>query len=99
MINTILSHAFPDDPVVGEEDATELRGESGAALRERIVKLVNGTLTLEVQEGEKKEWGLGAGQGLPPSTVLDMIDRGRCPGGDKGRVCSIYLDYLTFLTF
>jgi 3'(2'), 5'-bisphosphate nucleotidase len=31
-----LEQAFPADPVIGEEDAAELRGESGAAFRARV---------------------------------------------------------------
>ena len=84
IINTVLSHAFPDDPIVGEEDSTALRAETGGALRDRIVKLVNETLTLPLENGEKEEWGLGAGKALSSAAVLDMIDRGSSLGGSKG---------------
>ena len=35
-----LARAFPDDPVVAEEDATALRGEEHAAIRRRVVESV-----------------------------------------------------------
>ncbi|KAI0288768.1 hypothetical protein BC826DRAFT_1107507 [Russula brevipes] len=44
VINTILSHAFPDDPIVGEEDAAELRAPEGEALRTRVVELADDVL-------------------------------------------------------
>ena len=43
-MNTILSSVFPSDPIVGEEDAADLRLDSGTALRERIIQLVMGQL-------------------------------------------------------
>ena len=45
VINAILNRTFPDDPIVGEEDAADLRVDSGRALRDRIVELANETLT------------------------------------------------------
>jgi 3'(2'), 5'-bisphosphate nucleotidase len=48
IINTVLSHAFPDDPIIGEEDASDLRPSStkeGAdALRARVVELADDIL-------------------------------------------------------
>jgi 3'(2'), 5'-bisphosphate nucleotidase len=47
VINTILSQAFPDDPIVGEEDASDLRApttEAGHALRARVVELADDIL-------------------------------------------------------
>jgi 3'(2'), 5'-bisphosphate nucleotidase len=46
VINTILSQAFPEDPIVGEEDATELRApnEASQALRARVVELADDIL-------------------------------------------------------
>jgi hypothetical protein len=41
VVNTILGRAFPTDPIVGEEDAAELRQDTGDALRNRIVTLAN----------------------------------------------------------
>ncbi len=85
VINTILKNTFPDDPIVGEEDAADLRVESGKALRERIVQLANETLTAELLPGEKEEWGLGAKNGRTTDELLDAIDRGNYEGGRTGR--------------
>jgi 3'(2'), 5'-bisphosphate nucleotidase len=59
VINTVLSNAFPDDPIVGEEDASDLRPSSSSssssettttkekesdALRARVVELADDVL-------------------------------------------------------
>jgi 3'(2'), 5'-bisphosphate nucleotidase len=47
VINTILSQAFPDDPIVGEEDATDLckpNNEASQALCARVVQLADDIL-------------------------------------------------------
>jgi len=55
VVNTVLSHAFPDDPIIGEEDASDLRTfssssstgttkESSDALRARVVELADDIL-------------------------------------------------------
>ncbi|KAI1784583.1 hypothetical protein LXA43DRAFT_1186332 [Ganoderma leucocontextum] len=41
-----------DDPIVGEEDAADLRAESGKTLRDRITELAHEMLTAELQLGE-----------------------------------------------
>lgn len=81
----MLSRAFPDDPIVGEEDAADLRPESGTKLRNRIVELVNGTLTESLQPGERDEWGLGPSYAQTPEQIMDIIDRGNHGGGRTGR--------------
>ena len=62
VVNTILSRAFPGDPIVGEEDAKDLRGDSPEAttLRNRIVDLAVENLAGELGLGEMEEWGLGS---------------------------------------
>ena len=85
VINTILNRTFPDDPIVGEEDAADLRVESGKVLRARIAELANETLTAELQPGEKEEWGLGPNHTRTTDQLLDAIDRGNYEGGRTGR--------------
>ena len=85
VVNTILNRTFPDDPIVGEEDAADLRVESGTVLRERIIQLANETLIAELVPGEKEEWGLGPKNGRTTEQLLDAIDRGNYQGGRTGR--------------
>ncbi|KAI1782388.1 3(2),5-bisphosphate nucleotidase HAL2 [Ganoderma leucocontextum] len=59
VVNTILHRTFTDDPIVGEEDASDLR-----ILRDRIIELANETLTAELHPGEKTA-----------DQLLDAIDR------------------------
>ncbi|ELU38743.1 3',5'-bisphosphate nucleotidase [Rhizoctonia solani AG-1 IA] len=95
VVNTILSKAFPDDPIVGEEDAGDLRDNTDKArsLRERVIQLANGTLspppTLEeLKTGQNVgDWGLGAPR--TEAELLDAIDRGTHAGGEKGRMWTL----------
>ena len=43
-MNTILHNYFPNDPIVGEEDSGDLRGDTGKELREKILSLTNSVL-------------------------------------------------------
>jgi 3'(2'), 5'-bisphosphate nucleotidase len=85
VINTILSRAFPADPVVGEEDSGGLREDASALLRSRIVELANEALTSEIALGDNADWGIGPGQTRTTDELLDAIDRGSHTGGRKGR--------------
>jgi 3'(2'), 5'-bisphosphate nucleotidase len=40
LVSAALAAAFPDDPLVGEEDAADLRSEQNAELRQRVVSAV-----------------------------------------------------------
>ncbi|THH15722.1 hypothetical protein EW146_g4812 [Bondarzewia mesenterica] len=85
VINTILTSAFPTDPIVGEEDAADLRENS--ELRSRVVGLANDALGRELGLGEIAEWGLGRIR--TEQELLDAIDRGRYEGGRKGRMWTL----------
>jgi 3'(2'), 5'-bisphosphate nucleotidase len=69
---------------VGEEDAAELRAESGAEMRDRITGLANEALTGELGLGDNAEWGIGPGQEKTSAALLDAIDKGNHPGGSMG---------------
>ena len=84
VISTILKHAFPDDPIVGEEDASDLRAESGKEMKDRIVALANEALTEELGLGDNENWGIGPGQEKTDAEILDAIDRGNYEGGSSG---------------
>lgn len=98
VINTVLSRAFPDDPIIGEEDAADLRAGTPESdvLRARVVELADDVLAqpLNVHSGERAEWGLGRRWGA--DALLGAIDRGCHVGGRTGRT-SLRLFY--FLIF
>lgn len=56
----MLARACPDDPIVAEEDATDLRALAQAAVCAAVVRHVNAAL----------------GEAAPAAEVLDWIDRG-----------------------
>lgn len=93
VINTVLGKAFPDDPIVGEEDSGDLRRDTEPArlLRERVVQLANDSLSPSASAEETSSaqdlgaWGLGAARS--EAELLDAIDRGAYAGGAKGRTC------------
>ncbi|KAI1781968.1 3(2),5-bisphosphate nucleotidase HAL2 [Ganoderma leucocontextum] len=89
VVNTILNRTFTDDPIVCEEDASDLRVESGTTLRDRSIELANETLTGELHPGEKEEWGLGPNHGRTADQLLDAIDRGNYNGGRTGRMWAL----------
>lgn len=91
VVNTILTRAFPTDPIVGEEDATDLRQEGADILRNRIVDLANEALTANLTIGDRAEWGLGPGQQRTLDELLDAIDRGNDQGGPLGRASTVLL--------
>ena len=88
LISSILYRAFPDDPIVGEEDASELRTESGKEMKDRIVELANEGLTYELELGDNRNWGIGPGEQQSDEQLLDAIDRGNYEGGKVGRKSS-----------
>ncbi|PBK63799.1 3(2),5-bisphosphate nucleotidase HAL2 [Armillaria solidipes] len=89
VISTMIHNAFPDDLIVGEEDATDLRLDSGADLRRRIVELANEAIVGPLGVGDVKEWGIGPGHALSPGPLMDAIDRGNFQGGRTGRMWTI----------
>jgi len=93
VINTILSNAFPLDPVVGEEDSSDLRvssSETASHLKTRITDLANDALTAPVHEWERHEWGIGPShRRRTVNQVLDAIDRGKYAGGKLGRLWTL----------
>ncbi|KAF4622095.1 hypothetical protein D9613_009442 [Agrocybe pediades] len=89
VISTILHNAFPQDLIVGEEDASDLRAESGKEMKDRIVALANEALTEELALGDNTNWGIGPGQEKTDAEILDAIDRGNHEGGSTGRMWTI----------
>jgi len=90
VINTILTRSFPDDPIVGEEDAKVLRSaqtDELKHLRHHVVQLANDALSSPPTADERTEWGVGAPR--TEDELLDAIDRGMYEGGRKGRMWAL----------
>ncbi|TFY79242.1 hypothetical protein EWM64_g4771, partial [Hericium alpestre] len=85
VVNTILAQAFPSDPIVGEEEAADLR--VNPELCSRVVELANEALQGELGIGEMAEWGLGSPRS--EDALLEAIDRGNYEGGRKGRMWTL----------
>lgn len=83
-MDTILGNAFPDDPIVGEEDSADLRKEEGKTLRDRVVQLANESLAAELSHGDDSSWGIGPGKIRTSDQLLDAIDRGSYSGSRNG---------------
>jgi len=94
VISTILARAFPNDPIVGEEDTSALRGggvsQESQLLRDRITVLSNEALREALRRGDDESWGIGP-HALIRTTeeLLDAIDRGNHPGGSKSRMWTL----------
>ncbi|KAF7724739.1 hypothetical protein EC973_000767 [Apophysomyces ossiformis] len=71
IVNTYLYKHFPKDPIIGEEDSKDLRGDAGKVLREKVHSLTNGVLE--------------ANEKLSEDEILNAIDRGNYAGGPSGR--------------
>lgn len=85
VVNTILANAFPDDKIVGEEDAKDLRVEANSGLRDRVVELANHALVADLALGDNVQWGIGPGSQRTSEQLLEAIDRGNFEGGKSGR--------------
>ena len=79
IVNAILRSVFPKDPIVGEEDANELR--TNPELREKVWKLVSCTL----QETPSEELEQDGGLIKSDEEMMNLIDQGGFSGGSLGR--------------
>ncbi|KAF9577935.1 hypothetical protein BGW38_006558, partial [Lunasporangiospora selenospora] len=50
VVNSVLGQSFPLDPIVGEEDSKDLRGDEGRAMREKVLELANTGLDAPLSE-------------------------------------------------
>ncbi|KAH8601287.1 3',5'-bisphosphate nucleotidase-like protein [Bisporella sp. PMI_857] len=82
LIIAAIKSNFPDDEVVGEEEAQTLRDDTH--LRDQIWELVKGT-TLPDTSAEK----ILGGPIKSIDAMLDAIDAGNSPGGPKGRIWAL----------
>ncbi|EOR03966.1 3'(2'),5'-bisphosphate nucleotidase [Wallemia ichthyophaga EXF-994] len=86
LISLLLSKSFPNDPIVGEEDANDLKQptESSIQLKNRVTQLVNAELSKPQSIGESDNLELGTSR--DSNVLLDAIDRGTFQGGSSGRM-------------
>ncbi|TQV97425.1 hypothetical protein V2A60_006823 [Cordyceps javanica] len=82
LIIAALQHSFPDDAIVAEEEAAQLRDD--ATLRSTIWELVRSTALADADA----EARLG-GPIASVESMLDLIDKGNSPGGRAGRIWTI----------
>ncbi|TLS27227.1 hypothetical protein PpBr36_04759 [Pyricularia pennisetigena] len=82
LIISALKANFPEDEIVAEEEADALREDE--ALKKTIWELVS-TTKLSDEQAEKT---LGGAIGSVEE-MLELIDRGKSKGGDKGRIWAI----------
>jgi len=87
VISSMLAKAFPDDPLVGEEDTKDLR--ANPAMRNRVIDLANEALTADLAMGDNVQWGIGPGQTQSAEELLSAIDRGTYEGGSSGRMWTV----------
>jgi 3'(2'), 5'-bisphosphate nucleotidase len=84
LIISAIKHNFPDDMIVGEEDAAALRAPDGSLLRDRIWDLVR-TTHLQNFAAEQE-----LGGGIDSSdAMLDLLDLGRGTGGEGTRFWTV----------
>jgi 3'(2'), 5'-bisphosphate nucleotidase len=89
IVNAVLLSVFPKDPVVGEEDADELR--TNPELRAKVWNLVSSTL----QEISSRELETNGGSISNDVEMMSLIDKGNSNGGSVGRIkLSAYFSYL-----
>ncbi|BFZ53639.1 3'(2'),5'-bisphosphate nucleotidase [Savitreella phatthalungensis] len=77
IVNACLRQACPDIPIVGEEDAADLR--KNPELKEKVWALVKSTLDEEAKEDE-----IAVGKLENADQMLDCIDLGTYEGGASG---------------
>ncbi|MCJ1481181.1 hypothetical protein MMC06_001337 [Schaereria dolodes] len=82
LIIQAIRHNFPDDGIVGEEEASSLRGD--ASLAEQVWNLVK-TSKLDDAEAERE---LG-GRLESDEAMLNAIDAGNSAGGPTGRIWAL----------
>ncbi|KAF6805314.1 3',5'-bisphosphate nucleotidase [Colletotrichum sojae] len=82
LIIAALRHHFPEDEIVAEEEAAQLRTD--ASLRDQIWDLVR---TVKLDDANAESF-LG-GPIASAESMLELIDRGNSKGGARGRIWAI----------
>ncbi len=85
VVTHLLRGAFPDLPLVGEEDAAALREPSNRALADQVVAHVVAHVEANVEAHVEAHAVGETVPGLGFAEVLDLIDYGTYGGGASGR--------------
>lgn len=89
-MNLLISHHFPNDAIVGEEDSSDLREAGQESNLARIVKLANESLPFALDSQDEISWSALRSSKLSKAEWLDVIDRGNHSGGLKtGRMWTL----------
>lgn len=84
LIIAALQHNFPQDEIVAEEEAKDLR--ENTQLRDLVWDLIRDKATLSDSDAETKVLG---GPIKSAEAMLDFIDKGDSKGGSSGRIWTI----------
>lgn len=84
LIIAAIRSSFPDDEIVGEEDADALRAEDGKSLKDKVWSYVQNLKSDDGSQGEE----IG-GPITSADKMLDFLDEGRSKGGNKGRIWAL----------
>ncbi|KIM26515.1 hypothetical protein M408DRAFT_16879 [Serendipita vermifera MAFF 305830] len=97
VVNAILTKAFPDDPIVGEEDSADIRTPTTGSLRKHLTSLANDALHLPLRSAAQGEdiaedasWAIGPDSPVRSTDeLLTLIDKGTYEGGPRGRMWTL----------
>jgi 3'(2'), 5'-bisphosphate nucleotidase len=86
VVNTILGAAFPQDGIVGEEDAHDLTREENDMTLKKVVELANQVLQnpRTTSDADLDQWGVGTI--YPENQLINAINRGDDEGGSNKRM-------------
>lgn len=86
LVSTLIGKVFPEYPLIGEEDATDLRTDDQASVRDKIVELANKALSEDSGTPEDQAvWDVVGKEALPTEEWLSAIDRGNAKYSNTGR--------------
>lgn len=87
LVSTLLAKHFPEDPLIGEEDANDLRTPEQSSVKDKIIELANGALAKSTGTPDDQAPWDAALRGEKPSedNWLQAIDRGNAQYSSKGR--------------
>lgn len=86
LISTILAKHFPEIPLIGEEDANDLRTDDQQGVKDKIIELANGALANSTGTDEdQKVWDALGREARSTDQWLESIDRGNAQYSNKGR--------------